>query len=201
MRYLFLSGLLAILMTSIGLFFKATEIETSLMETIGTWGNGIDVSIKRLHEAINLVTIPRQPEPPVDVIPIVPDPIYPELEIPEDGIYLVVDQMPRFPGCEKSTAPQCAEQKLLAFIYENLRLPSEAINAKIEGRVIMQFIIEPDGEITNVRVVRDIGYGCGTEATRIVKLMNHMDAKWVPGKHDGKNVRVKFHLPITFKLT
>lgn len=198
MRYLLLSGLLAFLMTSIALFFK-TETETSRMNTIGIWVNGLEVCIKRLHDAINNVTIPQQPEPPIDIMP-VPGPIFPDPEIPEDGIYLCVDQPPRFPGCQKSTAPQCAEQKLFAFIYENLRLPSEAINAKIEGRVIMQFIIEPGGEITNVRVVRDIGYGCGNEAMRVVNLMNYMDAKWVPGKHNGKNVRVKYHLPITFKL-
>ncbi|HLF62689.1 MAG TPA: energy transducer TonB [Saprospiraceae bacterium] len=123
---------------------------------------------------------------------------------PEE-IFKVVEQMPRFPGCEELEGHndqkyQCAQQKLLEFVYENLQYPSEARIAGVEGRVVVQFVVEEDGEITDVLAVRDIGYGCGAEVERIVISMNSMDEKWTPGKQRGKPVRVVFTLPVSFKL-
>jgi protein TonB len=89
---------------------------------------------------------------------------------------------------------------MLEYIYNNLKYPDEAKIAGIEGRVVVQFIVERNGELTDVKAARDIGYGCGEEAMRIVNSMNTMDKKWTPGKQRGKPVRVQFTLPIQFKL-
>ena len=66
--------------------------------------------------------------------------------------------------------------------------------------MVVQFVVNTDGTVTDVSVVRDIGAGCGEEAVRIVNLMNSMNDKWTPGKQRGRPVRVMFTLPIRFKL-
>ena len=108
--------------------------------------------------------------------------------------------MPRFAGCEnvhkKEERDQCSQQKLLEFIYSNIKYPQLAKETRIEGVVVVQFVVEKDGSITDVKVVRDIGGGCGEEAMRVVKMM----PKWIPGKQRGRPVRVLFNLPIRFQL-
>ena len=110
-----------------------------------------------------------------------------EPESSEEEIFTVVEVQPQFPGGEDS---------LYNFIYSNLRYPELAICTKMEGRVFITFVVEKDGSITNVRILRDIGGGCGQEAKRVVEMM----PKWIPGKQNGKTVRVQYNLPVTFKL-
>lgn len=100
----------------------------------------------------------------------------------------VVDVVPEFPGGDK---------KRMKFIKKNLKYPLSAKVEKIQGTVYIQFIIEPDGSITNVRIKKDIGHGCGEEAARIVKLM----PKWKPAMQGGKPVRTEFNLPVRFMLS
>lgn len=82
-----------------------------------------------------------------------------------------------------------------AFIQRNIRYPEVALKNKIEGRVYVTFTVETDGSITNIKVLRDIGGGCGQEAVRVVSIM----PKWKPGTQRGKPVRVQFNLPIVFQ--
>lgn len=124
--------------------------------------------------------------------------------VPQE-IFKVVEQMPRFPGCEdidgnNEEKMDCSQKLMLEYIYRNLQYPEEAKAAGVEGRVVVQFIIERNGELTDVKIARDIGYGCGEEAVRVVNLMNSMDEKWIPGMQRGKPVRVQFTLPVQFKL-
>ena len=111
-----------------------------------------------------------------------------EEEEVEEEIFMVVEEDPEFPGGIDS---------LYAFIRRNLHYPEEAWNNKIEGTVYVTFSIEKDGSVTNVKVLRDIGGGCGAEAVRVVKLM----PKWKPGKQRGIPVRTQFNLPIKFKMS
>jgi protein TonB len=74
--------------------------------------------------------------------------------------------------------------------------PKEAIDAGIEGKVFVEFYIEKDGTVSDAKVLRGIGYGCDEEALRVVGLM----PKWFPGKQRGQAVRVRYTLPINFKL-
>ena len=111
-----------------------------------------------------------------------------EEEEVEEEIFMVVEEDPEFPGGIDS---------LYAFIRRNLHYPEEAWNNKIEGTVYVTFSVEKDGSISNVKLLRDIGGGCGAEAVRVVKLM----PKWKPGKQRGIPVRTQFNLPIKFKMS
>lgn len=104
----------------------------------------------------------------------------------EEMIFTVVESEPEFPGGMDS---------LFAFVQRNIRYPEAAWNQKIEGKVYVTFTVETDGSITNIKVLRDIGGGCGQEAVRVVSMM----PKWKPGTQRGKPVRVQFNLPIVFK--
>lgn len=133
-----------------------------------------------------------------------PPPPPPPAPEEEKEIFKVVEQMPRFPGCEDKTTDkdknECARTKLLEYIYGNLKYPAIARENGIEGQVVLQFVVERDGSITDVNVVRDIGGGCGEAATNVIKGMNNMGTKWVPGKQRGRPVRVLFTLPVKFVI-
>jgi protein TonB len=135
-----------------------------------------------------------------------PPPPPPKMKEPEvEEIFKIVEQMPRFPGCENVAGDQnakkeCADRKMMEFIYANIQYPAIARENNVEGTVVVQFVVDTDGSISNAKVVRDIGAQCGEEALRIVELMNNMPEKWTPGKQRGRPVRVLFMLPVKFKL-
>lgn len=144
--------------------------------------------------------VEREAAPPP---PPPPPPPPQEEEVAE--IFKVVEEMPRFPGCENTAGNSqakktCADQKLLEFIYENIEYPATARENDIQGTLVVQFVVEKDGSITSAKVVRDIGGGCGEEGLRIINLMQKMSTKWIPGKQRGRPVRVMFNLPIRFQL-
>jgi len=139
----------------------------------------------------------------VEAAPPPPPPPPPEPEMEE--IFKVVEQMPRFPGCDDSGGSNeekyaCAQKKLLQYVYKNVKYPAIARENGIQGGVVVQFVVEKDGSITDIRIARDIGAGCGEESLRVVESMNNMPQRWTPGKQRGKSVRVQFTLPIKFKL-
>ena len=104
-----------------------------------------------------------------------------------------------FPGCEdkpKSDRKTCAEKKLLDFIYSNIKYPAIARENNIQGTVVLSFVVEKDGSITDAKALRDIGGQCGDEALRVVNDMPN----WNPGKQRGRAVRVQFNLPVKFQL-
>ena len=88
------------------------------------------------------------------------------------------------------------EDALYDFIAKTLKYPQAAKDSNIQGKVFVQFVVEKDGSITNAKVLRDIGGGCGEEALRVVKMM----PKWKPGDQRGVKIRTQFNLPITFSL-
>ncbi len=115
-------------------------------------------------------------------------------------VFVVVEDLPFFPGCDsianKAHRKECSDEKILEFIYENLQYPAEAINEMLEGSVVVQFVIETDGCVGQIEIVKDIGCGCGNEAMRIIEQMPF----WQPGKQRGIPVRVLYNLPIRFEL-
>ncbi len=120
-------------------------------------------------------------------------------------IYDVVQEAPRFPACERldttiDIKKKCAEQQLLLFLYQNINYPLEARRENIEGTVVVSFVVEKDGTLSNNSVMKEIGGGCGEEALRVIGAMNGIGIRWVPGKHEGKDVRTRYVLPIKFKL-
>ncbi|MFK8104654.1 MAG: TonB family protein [Saprospiraceae bacterium] len=127
-----------------------------------------------------------------------------ELATEDEVIFKVVEEMPKFPGCEAIEGDQakqdCANKKMLEFIYANVKYPEEALKKGVEGVNVVRFIVDETGNITEPTVVRDIGSGTGEEVIRIVKLMQALPEKWTPGRQKGKAVKVYFNLPVKFKL-
>ena len=135
----------------------------------------------------------QNPTPPVQLPPA------------EEEIFKVVEEMPRFPGCEDShesskSKETCAKEFMLEYIYKTLEYPKEAIENKVEGMAVVQFTIWKDSTIRNIRVVRNPGGGTGEAAARIVESMNNLSPKWRPGHQRGMPVCVQYTLPVKFKL-
>jgi protein TonB len=101
------------------------------------------------------------------------------------NVYDVVEQMPGFPG---------GTQKLIKFIEENMRYPKECAEKGIYGRVIVAFVVERNGQLSNIKVVKSVHPALDKEALRIVNLM----PRWIPGRQNGKTFRVKYLIPIKF---
>ena len=110
-----------------------------------------------------------------------------EVEEAEEEVFLVVEEEPEFPG---------GLDALSKFIADNIKYPQLAKENNITGRVFVSFVVEKDGRVGQVKILRDIGGGCGNEAVRVVKMM----PKWKPGKQRGKAVRTQFNLPVNFDL-
>ena len=142
--------------------------------------------------------------PPVDTTRKAPPPPPPPPPPKEEEIFVMAEDMPRFPGCEKESTKAdkeaCAQQKLMEYIYSNLKYPTIATENGIEGRVTLRFVVEKDGKVGQVEILRDIGGGCGDAAKKVIEDMNTLPDKWIPGKQGGRKVRVFFTLPVIFKL-
>lgn len=102
-------------------------------------------------------------------------------------VFDVVEQMPEYPG---------GMQALFEYLSQNIAYPEDAKQQKIEGRVIAIFVVETDGSISNVEVVKPVFPSLDAEAVRVLSAM----PKWTPGKQSGKVVRVKYTVPISFNL-
>lgn len=98
-----------------------------------------------------------------------------------------VSQMPEFPG---------GEEELMRYLAQNIQYPKQALDGNTEGRVLIGFVVNKEGEIDDVKVLRSIGDGCDEEAVRVI----HKMPKWNPGKNNGKLVNVFYNLPVTFQL-
>ena len=109
------------------------------------------------------------------------------LKIQKKEIYTAVEQNPEFVG---------GQDKMYQYLGENIKYPAAAQRADVSGRVFVKFIVEDDGTIGDVVVMKGIGFGCDEEAIRVVKSM----PRWKPGVQNGKNVRVYYNMPIVYKL-
>ena len=110
-----------------------------------------------------------------------------EPEIDSDSIFISVEQKPEFPG---------GLSGLYSYFKNNVKYPLPAMERGISGRVFLNFVVEPDGSISNVIVLRGIGGGCDEEAVRVIRNM----PLWEPGRQRGRAVRVSFTVPIKFTL-
>lgn len=124
-----------------------------------------------LHVNTFLALPPPPPPPPVKDE---------EFEDPDEGFFVVVEQMPVLIGG-------------LAALQNEVRYPEMALRSNIQGRVVVQFIVNEKGDVENPIVIRGIGGGCDEEAIRVVSKMN-----FIPGMQRGRPVRVQYHLPVVF---
>ena len=123
-------------------------------------------------EVLKAKEVIAQPEPPKEE---------------ETKVFDVVEQMPSFPG---------GPSALMQYLSSNIKYPVVAEENGVQGRVIVTFVVEKDGSITDVRVVKGVDPSLDKEAQRVVKGM----PKWIPGKQNGSAVRVKYTVPVTFRL-
>jgi protein TonB len=105
----------------------------------------------------------------------------------ENKVFDMVEQMPTFPG---------GQSELLSWIGNHLKYPTIAAENGVEGKVIVQFVVGKDGRVRDADIARALNPSCDKEAIRVVMSM----PRWIPGKQNGKEVSVKYTLPITFKL-
>lgn len=147
-----------------------TEIEEETIETSETTDQAITGPTAP-------VTGPVMTGPPAPV----------QEESDEGEIFEVVEQEPQFPG---------GYNALTAWLYKNLKYPSVAQENGIQGRVMVSFVVNKDGSIVDPKIIRSVDPSLDKEAIRVVSSM----PKWTPGKQRGKTVRVKYSLPVTFRL-
>jgi protein TonB len=105
----------------------------------------------------------------------------------ENKVFDVVEQMPSFPG---------GQSALMQYLQSNVKYPVVAQENGVQGRVVVSFVVERDGSITDVQVVRSVDPSLDREAQRVVRSM----PKWIPGKQNGQAVRVKYNVPVSFRL-
>lgn len=107
--------------------------------------------------------------------------------VEETKVFDVVEQMPTFPG---------GDAALMEFLGKNIKYPVVAQENGVQGRVVISFVVERDGSITDVKVARSVDPSLDKEAVRVVKSMPN----WIPGKQNGSSVRVKYNVPVSFRL-
>ena len=111
----------------------------------------------------------------------------PNVKEEQQAIFTVVEEMPQFPG---------GMGEAMRFLAQNIKYPKAAQQAKIEGRVIVQFVVGKDGSVSDIQIMRSVSPDLDAEAIRVVGMM----PKWIPGKQRGKAVTVKYTMPIMFRL-
>ncbi|BDD11567.1 protein TonB (plasmid) [Fulvitalea axinellae] len=135
-------------------------------------------------------------EVPIEIDPTIEDPeesieepdwIEEPVEPSENLVHIVVESYPEFPG---------GINKFYKYVSNKLKYPSQARRQHVEGKVYIQFIVERDGSLTDIKVAKGIGGGCDDEAIRVLKS----SPRWQPGKQRGRPVRVRMIIPIVFKL-
>ena len=116
---------------------------------------------------------------------LVSEPVKPKEE--ENTVFEYVEQMPSFPG---------GDAALMRYLSKNIKYPPLAEENGIQGRVICSFVVERDGSVSDIRIKRSVDPSLDKEAMRVVSAM----PKWIPGRQNGQMVRVKYTLPVTFRL-
>lgn len=111
----------------------------------------------------------------------------PKHVVEETKIFTVVEQMPMFPG---------GDAALMGYLRDNIHYPTVAAENGVQGRVVVGFVVERDGSITDVNILRGVDPSLDREAMRVVKSM----PRWTPGKQNGSAVRVKYQVPVSFRL-
>ncbi len=149
----------------------------------------IDVIINSPADVSTHTTAGEVGGPPPDIDPKAFSAVVVNNVQPEEEPHNIFDvnKMPSFPG---------GERDLMAYLARNIEYPQLAREANIEGMVVLGFIVGKDGSINDINIMKDIGGGCGKEALRVVRAM----PKWSPGEANGHSVKVRFTLPVRFKL-
>jgi len=120
-------------------------------------------------------------------------------------VYPVAEYMPMVSNCAAwdttyQVQTQCSQEVLLKFIYANVQYPDSARMQGIEGTVVINFVVNPDSTISDAKILRDIGGGCGDAALAVINALNPLGLKWAPGRQKGIPVKVGMNIPVKFKI-
>lgn len=144
--------------------------------------------VEKSDKAVGAFTVEGNDEVGGEVLKAKEEIATPEPPKQEDNkVFDVVEQMPSFPG---------GQGALMQWLASNMKYPVIAAENGVQGRVIVQFVVEKDGRVTDVHVAKSVDPSLDKEAARVVGAM----PKWIPGKQNGSAVRVKYTVPVTFKL-
>lgn len=123
--------------------------------------------------------------------------------LPEGEIYIVVEEMPLYPGCEAAESGserRCTNESIIAYIVKHVKYPAALKEKNVHGSVVAQFVISNKGSIHGVSILRTPAHEFAEEVKRVFELMkNETDMKWTPGRQRGMPVNVKMTIPIKFK--
>jgi TonB family protein len=178
-------AIVAVTMVSFGVFISACQTGTKKAETETTEQEITDVSTDQTTPDDR--TIIENPEDEYVEIQRGDSTYKMKAYDAKSGTYIIVQEQPSFPG---------GDEARIKYISENIKYPEEAREKGIQGTVFVTFVVEPDGSITGVKLLRGIGGGCDEEALKLIENM----PKWIPGKQRGQAVRVQFNMPIRFVL-
>lgn len=175
------------------------EIEPTpepIEEDVTFKSNDIDANDQVIIESPKQVTKPGPPPPP---------PPLPKAPEPPNVPMIIVERMPVFgEDCRELSSEAerkaCSDKALLSFLSKEVKYPALARENNIQGRVTLQFIVERDGSISGITVVRGVGAGLDEEAERVVKLIDEKTVGFSPGMQQGYAVRVRYTVPIVFRL-
>jgi len=127
-----------------------------------------------------------------------------KMEYPDTYLEDEVDEKPRFPGCEEivdiDEKEQCATFKFLRTYYRSLLYPAQAREDGTQGTVIASYIVGTDGYLREIKILQDIGKGCGDSVKRSLLQLNDLPERWIPGKKEAIAVNTMVIVPIKFKL-
>ena len=145
--------------------------------------NAQSKDLKHVGSATDAVVIACAEDQP-EYVTITDDPFE---KADENGVFQVVEERPQFPG---------GDVALMKYLQDSLRYPAVCVEQQLQGRVIVQFVVNPDSTISDAQVIKPVNPHFDKEALRVVNAM----PKWIPGKLRGKTVRVRFTVPVTFRL-
>lgn len=168
-------------------------VDNDLIEESKTF-NSMDTDVKT---AIAPVNIERKPPPP--------PPLPPPIEVEETStVFKIVEEMPIFGDCiteaNKELRKKCSDKALMTYTSKHVTYPVLARETGVEGMAVVSFVVEKDGSMSNLKLLRDPGAGLGHEALKVVQKMANEAGAWQPGKQRGRKVRVQFNMPIKFRL-
>lgn len=153
---------------------KETDMDFSLADTLSSRNEAVDTT--RIYNVYEIDEAPSFPESAEE-----------KGGVNKDKIYDVVEEMPQFPG---------GPSALFDYLSKSIQYPAVAEENRVQGRVICTFVVEPDGAISDVKVVKSVDPSLDKEAVRVLSSM----PKWIPGKQYGSPVRVKYTTPVSFRL-
>ncbi len=173
------------------LFFSAKEVTADMATLTSPLNQPENPEVKSISEApgMGMVTVTAPaPENPIQSTSQTPTPAFKEPDTNPEKPFAYVEQMPEFEG---------GQLELQKFLAKNVRYPKATKEAGLNGLVVANFVVEKDGSVTNVNILKGLDEAANAEATRVIQATS---GKWEPGQQSGKKVRVSFTIPLRFNL-